>query len=77
MTEELFFENDGVVVSNFLDDFSKPDPYLSTNLGGGLEYSLNKSTSISLNYSYSNIFESNSGNNNFQSISIMINKIFN
>jgi hypothetical protein len=76
VTEEILYEIDRIMISSYFDDFDKPDPYFSAILGGGLEYELNKSISISLYYSRSIIFESNSGYNNIRVGSLMINKNF-
>ena len=75
ITEELYYPLDGLVLSNYMDEFPKPDPFFGASLGGGLEY-WNRNNSFLLSYRFT-IFQDNSfGAENCHSVSVMIKRSF-
>lgn len=61
VTEEIYFEDSGIVFNYFNNDFEKPEPYFGASAKAGINYHPGKSNSLRLYYVFNKYFGDNAG----------------
>ena len=77
LTEELFYEDAGLVLNNFYDDFEKPGPFFGAFARVGITYDQGGSNSARLAYTYNKYLGEDPGPKQLHAITIsFIHNIF-
>lgn len=61
VTEEIYYEDSGIVFNYFNNDFERPEPYFGASAKAGINYHLINRNSIRLSYIFNKYFGDNAG----------------